>query len=135
MTRRKPGELLESQFQAQVVDLAAICGFYWLHVRPGRTMHGWSVPISGPLGAGWPDLVLVRPRDRRLLFVELKRNGEQPSPEQVEVLDALRCLDFGPEQFNRPGVDFSANWRAPRIGVHVWRPADMDSGLIPECLR
>lgn len=124
MTRRKPGELLESQFQAQVVDLAAICGFFWLHVRPGRTMHGWSVPISGPLGAGWPDLVLVRPRDRRLLFVELKRNGEQPSPEQVEVLDVLRSLEYPVWLNNKPLVE-----------VAVWRPADMDSGLIPECLR
>jgi hypothetical protein len=126
--RRKPGELLESQFQAQVVDLAAICGFYWLHVRPGRTMHGWAVPIQGPLGKGWPDLVLVRPRDRRLLFVELKRDGEDLAPEQVEVLDVLRSLRSDP-------FIWSATDSLPRTEIAVWRPADMESGLIPAALR
>lgn len=114
MRKRRPGELLEAQFQRQVVDLAAILGFHWFHVRAGRTVHGWAVPIEGTFGEGWPDLFLARERDSRSLFAELKREGEQLDPEQERVAAILRAA--GHE-------------------VHVWHPSDMDSGLIPEVLR
>lgn len=79
----------ERDFMAQVVQLAEIRGWLWLHLRPGMTRDSWRTPISGPLGKGWPDLVLVRERDHRLLFVELKRDGAKLSPEQVIVLGIL----------------------------------------------
>jgi hypothetical protein len=79
--------LSEKDFLTQVTQLAAIRGWQWLHLRPGMTRDSWRTPISGPLGKGWPDLLLCR--DKRLIFCELKRAGAQPSPEQVEVLRVL----------------------------------------------
>jgi len=81
-------ELSENDFMRQVTDLAAILGWQWVHFRPGQTTHGWRTPVQGPLGAGWPDLVLVR-RDR-ILFVELKVKGRKVRPEQEVVLGILR---------------------------------------------
>jgi hypothetical protein len=80
--------ITEAEFQQQVCDLATLLGWSWGHFRPAKTQRGWRVPVSGPLGKGWPDLVLVR--DDRLLFVELKRSGKlAPSPDQRFVLQLL----------------------------------------------
>lgn len=79
--------IAEASFMAQVTQLAAIRHWHWLHIRPGMTQHSWRTPISGPLGKGFPDLLLVR--RERILFVELKRDGGKPTPEQVEVLGIL----------------------------------------------
>ena len=79
--------LTERDFMAQVTQLAAIRHWHWLHVRPGMTQHSWRTPISGPLGKGFPDLMLVR--GERILFMELKREGAKATPEQVEVLGIL----------------------------------------------
>jgi hypothetical protein len=46
------------------------------------TEKGWRTSASGTMAAGWPDLVLVRRRDRRLIFAELKREGQDLRPEQ-----------------------------------------------------
>lgn len=86
----KHDALTEAQWQRQLVDLAAMLGFHWLHLRPGQTSHGWRVPVSGTLGEGWPDLVFVRERDRRILFVELKSGKGRLTEEQEYVLGVLR---------------------------------------------
>jgi hypothetical protein len=54
-------------------------------------------------GAGWPDLVCVRPP--RLIFAELKSETGALRPRQCEWLDVLRLL--------------------PQVEVFVW-PADWD---------
>ena len=96
----------EDTWQRQLVDLAAILGYHWLHVRPGIRQSGaWSVPVSGTLGVGWPDLVLVRERDRRIVFVELKAPGGKLTADQQRVLGILR--DAGAE-------------------VYVWWPHQLD---------
>ena len=79
--------LSEADFLKQVTQLAEIRQWSWLHLRPAMTQHSWRTPISGPLGKGWPDLLLVR--RERILFVELKREGAKPTPEQVDVLGIL----------------------------------------------
>ena len=79
--------LSERDFMAQVTQLATIRGWSYLHIRPGMTQNSWRTPISGPLGKGWPDLLLVR--RERILFVELKRDGADPTPEQENVLEIL----------------------------------------------
>ncbi len=104
--------LSEREFMAQVVDLAMLLGWDWLHLRPARTAHGWVTPISGTLGAGFPDLTLVRVRDQRLLLVELKADRGTVRPEQHAVHGCLRAA----------GLD-----------VRVWRPRDWDD--IVEVLR
>ena len=108
----KPTPVREADFRRQVVGpkgLATMLG--WLHVgfRPAQTAHGWRTPITGELGAGWPDLVLLHVAKRRLLFRELKGATGEVSAEQRAVI-AL---------FQEAGFDAA-----------VWRPADLDSGRI-----
>lgn len=80
--------ITEAEFQQQVCDLATLLGWSWGHFRPAKTARGWRVPVSGPLGKGWPDLVMVR-RDR-LVFAELKRSAKlAPSSDQTFVLGLL----------------------------------------------
>lgn len=104
--------LTETQFLLQVVELAALFGFASVHFRPAQTSHGWRTPVQGPLGKGWPDLTLVRERDGRLIFAEIKDAKGKLSPEQQAVLAALRTTP---------------------AEVYLWRPADIDR--IAEVLR
>lgn len=104
----KPPPLTEAQWLQQITDLASKLGWAWLHLRPGMTRDSWRTPISGPLGKGFPDLLLARPRDCRLMAVELKRDGAKTTPEQDAVLEILG---------------------ASGMEVYVWRPADFDSAL------
>lgn len=102
-------ELTEAEFQSQVCQLAELYGWSWAHFRPAMTKYGWRTPVSGPLGAGWPDLVMVR--GDRLVFVELKRDRTKPTGLQDTVLTILSQT---------------------RAEVYVWRPRDWD--LVMEVL-
>ena len=109
----------EDEFQRQVTDLAVVLGWTWCHWRALRNSRGiWQVPVEGPLGRGFPDLTLVRPRDRRLVLAELKREHVEPSPDQVFVLGLLRAA----------GVE-----------AHLWHPSDLgdpvEASRIYEVLR
>ena len=118
---RRFRELTEAQFQRQVTDLAEKCRWHWMHVSYGPKLDRsgavvrYTTPTTGTMAKGWPDLVLVRERDRRLIFAELKREVGKTDPEQDEVLTILRRLDGGAF-----GVD------VPLIEVFVWRPSDID---------
>ena len=74
---------LEWQFQRRVTNLAEAHGWEWHHQR-------------NSIGSrkGWPDLALWRPgclgQPGRFLLRELKRDGEQPRPEQLAVVASLR---------------------------------------------
>jgi VRR-NUC domain len=94
----------EKGFQAAVVQLARLRGWLVAHFRPARTARGWRTPVQAD-GAGFCDLVMVRPRDRRVLFAELKSDRGLLTPAQAQWIQAL----FG------TGAE-----------VHIWRPADMD---------
>jgi hypothetical protein len=114
-------ELNERGFQRQVTDLAALLGWEHVHFRPAQTAKGWRTPVSGTLGAGFVDLVLVRAKDHRLIFAELKAEKGRLTYEQDRVLDVLRSLTT--DQYGAP----------TSIEVHVWRPSDLDE--IAEVLR
>lgn len=137
--------LTEAQFLRQVTELATLRGWLYVHFRPAMTTKGWRTPVSGPLGAGWPDLVLLR--QRRLIFAELKAERGRLSEQQASVMEALGALMFEypevPEDFPIPrqrsyldgvfhGLD-KALVEAPKIEVCIWRPADWT--LIEETLR
>lgn len=99
--------------------LAPMLGWEHVHIRPGLRANGqWRTSTSGSM-AHWPDLVLVRTRDRRLIFAELKRQLEQPSDEQARVLDVLRSLD---DPLARQPQPYHS---AVHVEVHVWRPSDL----------
>jgi VRR-NUC domain len=93
----------ERSFQSVVVEVARLAGWRVAHFRPARTDKGWRTPVTAD-GAGWPDLVLVRPP--RIAFVELKSEAGQLRPNQTEWLDVLRLL--------------------PQVEVFLWRPSDWD---------
>ena len=57
------------------------------------------------IGAGFPDCVLTHPQQRRVIFAELKRPGQNPTPQQEAWLAALH---------------------AAGCEVAVWRPADLE---------
>lgn len=94
--RLQPRSLSEGQWNQWVYDTAR--GLGWL------SFHTFDSRRSTP---GFPDLAMVR--NGRLIFAELKAEGEKPTRAQREWLDELgRCL----------GVD-----------VYVWKPSDVDEVL------
>lgn len=102
--------MTETDFQRQVTDLATRLGWLWLHVRPvGDSQGRWRTPTFGPLGKGWPDLVLIR--KGTMIFAELKTQKGELSEAQKDVIETLQ--DTG------------------RL-VYVWRPSDFN--LILEVL-
>lgn len=87
----RPPALTEEQFQQQVFDLARLCGWKVAHFRVARTQYGWRTPVSAD-GKGFPDTVLAK-AGRPVIFAELKRKGNKPSPEQEAWLALLKvCL-------------------------------------------
>lgn len=93
--------LTEAAFMRQVTDLATRLGWQWLHVRPmGNSQGVWRTPTFGPLGKGWPDLVLIR--RGTMIFAELKTQRGVLSPEQQKVITLLDNIHL----------------------AYVWRPSD-----------
>ena len=84
------GPLTEREWQQQVTQLAELCGWQWAHWRPAMTKHGWRTPVSGPIGAGHPDLLLAHPGRHEALLVELKTNAGRVTHEQRTVHAILR---------------------------------------------
>jgi hypothetical protein len=103
----------EADVQRLVTDAAELYGWRWVHFRPAQTSRGWRTPVQGPLGVGWPDLFLARPRDGRLLGVECKGSAGR-------VTDAQRAVH--------------ALLRAAGLPVEVVTPRDVDR-FIAEVLR
>ena len=78
--------VMEKDFQAQVLDLARLCGWLCYHTHDSRR--------SAP---GFPDLVLVRPP--RLVFAELKSEEGKLRPEQRAWLKTLASCTQAPESY------------------------------------
>ena len=96
----------EYDWQIRVVELAKLCGWRHAHFRPLHTTKGWRTPQSGD--AGFPDLVLVHPAKKRVIFAELKVDSPV-RPDQKEWLEALGSVQ---------GVE-----------TYLWRPPDWDAVL------
>jgi hypothetical protein len=110
--------------------------FGWEHVgfRAARTVDGeWRTPVTGTLGKGWPDVTLVRERDRRLIFAELKSDTGRLTGDQERVLEVLRSLEWTAHEFLVLGGRGPVLRVGARVEVHVWRPRDFDA--IAEILR
>lgn len=134
---RAERKVTEAEFQRQVTDLAELHGWSWVHFRAGIQANGrWHVPVEGPLGAGWPDLVLVRARgrDRRILFAELKRQLGHLTPDQERVRQLL--IEVGLSFGALPSADGVTRMLVDHF---VWRPSDLrdpiESSAIYEVLR
>lgn len=103
MKLEQAAPLTEKQFQAQVVALAQI--YRWRVYHP--FLSKWSE-------RGFPDLTMVRSSDRRLMFVELKRETGRLTEAQADWIDSLRAL-------HSDDIPFADG---PRVQVFVWRPSD-----------
>ena len=100
--------ITEEQFQSQVIELARYSGWKCAHFRGVRIQRKngtvyYQTPVQAD-GAGFPDLVLLRPP--RIIYAELKSDKGRASPEQDEWLRAL--------------AECSGN------EVYLWRPRDLD---------
>lgn len=102
--------LSEAQFQAQVIELAERCNWRVAHFHDSRRSIGNGRMVGDSQAAGFPDLVLVR--DGRLVFAELKRDGQNATEVQEQWLLALSDVE------ERAGGSV--------VHVAVWRPADWD---------
>lgn len=107
----------EIDFQRQLVSMdrkhpgvAVIYGWEHVHWRALRTQIGWSTGGSGTMAKGWPDLTLVRRKDGRMIFAELKGDGGKVTPDETRVLELLTAV----AAFN------------PLMGVYLWWPKDLD---------
>jgi hypothetical protein len=97
MPRRLPAaelpKLTEKRFQAQVLELATLCGWEHWHdnaTNAPRRCTACGAVRRGPRNtAGLPDLLLVR--GDRLIWAELKAQDGATSPEQREWIARLRA--------------------------------------------
>lgn len=71
----------ETQFSDKVAALAQTCGWIVAHFRPAATKDGFVTPVAYD-GAGFPDLVLVHPQRKLVLFREIKMPGNKLSKAQ-----------------------------------------------------
>jgi hypothetical protein len=120
----KPPPLSETEFLRQVLELAAMLGWSAAHFRPALTSRGWRTPVQGNLGAGFPDLVLVSPLRRRLLFVELKSDVGRVSADQAAVLAALeaagaQCRVWRPRDFDEMAAELARTAAEVNEGVEA----------------
>ena len=80
-------------------------------IRTLCKLYGWLMYFtwnSRNSPSGFPDLVLVNPQQKRVVFAELKTEAGKVTPGQAEWLDALKAC--GQE-------------------VYVWRPDDINERI------
>ena len=81
----------EKDFQNQIIDAAHLLGYRVAHFRPAMNRRGqWMTAVAAD-GAGFPDMVLVRPEPDggRLIFMEVKGAKGIISEAQQAWLSAL----------------------------------------------
>lgn len=132
--------MTEAVWRNTVVELATMLGWRVYYVenstRVIRTATRGTIRVRNVniQGVGFPDLVLIRARDARILFAELKRGkrdrrggaggGTYEITEQQEVwLNDLRSI----------AARIADGASTGRIGVHVWRPEHIEE--IKKALR
>lgn len=109
--------MTEQELQEVVLETAALLGWRCFHARPAQTAKGWRTAGEGNGAKGFPDIVMLHRRHRRVLFIELKAEKGRLSDDQAAWLtDLILCTGTS-------------------VGVHVWRPKDWVDGEIERVLR
>ena len=98
-------KMSEGNLQAAVIQFAELRSWRLYHVAKVRKQ------LRSHTSEGFPDLVMLR--GKRQVVVELKREGEDPTPKQWEWLEAFEAV----------GAE-----------TYVWRPADWLGGKVDEVL-
>jgi hypothetical protein len=107
MTRSPQTPANCSSLRSSMTEAQLLAAVRLLGQRTGwaLTYHTYDSRRSEP---GWPDLVLLHPRRRRVVFAELKREGEHPTADQQAWLDGLASCG---------------------LEVACWRPTDLDDEI------
>ena len=104
MTQGQLLPMTEAEYQSRIVDSARLLGWRIHHCRPlARAGGSFHTPITGH--AGFPDLVLVRQRDGRLLLLEVKSEDGRLTNEQREWMRAWQQVPCAEVYVARP-----SNW-------------------------
>ena len=98
----------EAWLQDKIIECAEATGWKYWHDRSRKKNK-----------KGWPDLVLVRHSDGRMVVAELKRQQYKPNESQQAWLDAFSAVA---EAASAQGADI--------ISVHVWRPDDWPENIV-----
>jgi VRR-NUC domain len=110
MTSEVP--MSEADLQAAVIALARLMSWKVAHFRPAQNSKGiWRTPVAAD-GAGFPDLILVRPG--MCIAVELKSSEGTVKPEQRAWINAFESAG---------------------ISAFVWRPEHWTGGQILQVLQ
>jgi len=99
----------EKGFQARVIEAAELLGWRVWHFSDSRRQVAPGAFVGDVQAQDFPDLVMAHRKKRRLVFAELKREGENPTEGQAEALDLL----------NQIGWLVTSDVRAC-----LWRPSD-----------
>ena len=102
-------------FQRWVTDTAQTLGWRYWHVPAPMVNAGSRGWVPARQGAGLPDLILVHDDPPRLVFAEIKGDGDRLSEKQREFLQAVRAV--AEDEWTR---DSDAD--GPHLGVYVWEP-------------
>lgn len=98
-------DVLEKDWQQQVIDTMQYAGWKVAHFRTAPTRSGgWATPVQGD-AVGFPDLFAIRPKTGDFLVVECKSERGRATPEQLQWL----------AWFGAAGVD-----------AYLWRPSQVD---------
>lgn len=118
MTRVRRGYMKadsEQAFQTVVVNIAQFYGWLVYHAPAGG--KGGRVDHE-QIGAGFPDLVMVR--GSRIVFAELKAKAGRVRPKQQVWLDALRRVSDRIEDMGW-AADPTRTRSDPGVEVYLWR--------------
>lgn len=94
--------ITETAWMDWIAEIAHTWGWTLAHFRPARTIHGWRTAV-GYDGKGFPDLVLIHPIRRRVIFAEVKTDRGRLDDDQATWRNKL--------------VSAGADW-------HLWQPKD-----------
>jgi len=99
----------ENVFLGNVIKAARLMGWHVAHFRPGMTRRGrWVTPVQGD-GAGWPDVVLIHQKKRRLIVAELKTETGKLTDKQQRWLELWRLIPCAEVFVLRPSM-FDEFW-------------------------
>lgn len=93
----------ETEWQEQVIELAHTLG--WKHMFVRRSIGKGKKWTTATNVKGWLDLTMWSERQQRVMFVELKSEAGEPTPEQIAMMKS---------------------WSLAGQEVYLWRPSDLE---------
>ena len=123
---RSPPPALERETQIWLADLldkygGLAPGWDWFHIPNGELRSENTGALLKRMGAkaGVSDFVFAAPPRARLHALELKRQGEQPTDEQIAFLEEVRAAGGQAAWVDnyREAIDVLTSWGAVRVTV------------------